>query len=554
MCVLFNRRHKVVQPPLVEMDGTLLPYQNSVRYLGVTLDSKLSWTKHVEAKIASAKAKTLLFKNAVGKLWGLPPYLMRWCYTGIVRPGLTYGSLVWSRVVEKKTIQQKLQRVNRLALLSMAKIRRSTPTAGLEVLANVMPLHLHIKAEACSALLRTESLSTRPDLLKRVVQLTGQENWQERYISLLRTHNGSGLSKRAELFRKATIGSRREKLALQKEHRTYLKAFLQGVGFEEEAHDGIAVMRVPKHFYELQKFTFLKGIPWHSAEYAVYTDGSKIRMATGSAFCVYRLGDPVHAEYFHLDADNSVFQAEIYAIKKAAEYLIRLGTLNNRIMIHVDSQAALLALNSTLFHTESVLNASITLNELGKNNTVKLRWVKAHHNYIGNELADTLAKAGAKANPMDLPDIPKKPRGDVMQQLQHALVTSWTNTWQSNPHCRQTKYWFPKPNEKLSKQLLKVGRKELSQLIQFITGHNYLNYHQSKTNPAIDPVCRLCLEDDEEAIHIATNCPALNWVRASCLGHYILIKGALEWSPEQVIRFLRESHVDELLDPVIYDH
>jgi len=180
--------------------------------------------------------------------------------------------------------------------------------------------------------------------------------------------------------------------------------------------------------------------------------------------------------------------------------------------------------------------------------------VKAHHDYIGNEFADTLAKAGAKAGSMDLPDIPNKPRGDVMHQLRHALITSWTNIWQSNPHCRQTKYWFPKPNEKLSKQLLKVGRKEFSQLIQFITGHNYLNYHQSKTNPATDPVCRLCLEDDEEAIHIATNCPALNWVRASCLGHYILIKGALEWSPEQVIRFLRESHVDELLDPVVYDH
>jgi len=198
-CVfLFNRRHKVVQPPLVQMNGSLIPYQNSVRYLGITLNSKLSWTIHVEAKIASAKAKTLCFKNVVGKLWGLPPYLMRWCYTGIVRPGLTYGSLVWSSVVDKKTIQQKLLRVNKLTLSSMARIRRSTPTAGLEGMANVMPLHLHIKAEACSTLLRAESLSTCPDLLKRVVQLTGQENWQEKIISLLRTHNRSGLSKRAE--------------------------------------------------------------------------------------------------------------------------------------------------------------------------------------------------------------------------------------------------------------------------------------------------------------------------------------------------------------------
>jgi len=32
VCILFNRLHKVVQPPQVKMNRALLPYQNSVRY------------------------------------------------------------------------------------------------------------------------------------------------------------------------------------------------------------------------------------------------------------------------------------------------------------------------------------------------------------------------------------------------------------------------------------------------------------------------------------------------------------------------------------------
>ena len=51
---------------------------------------------------------------------------------------------------------RRFEEVNRLALLLLGNFRRSTPTAGLEVIMQIRPLHIHIKYEACLALNRTQ--------------------------------------------------------------------------------------------------------------------------------------------------------------------------------------------------------------------------------------------------------------------------------------------------------------------------------------------------------------------------------------------------------------
>ena len=94
--VMFTRSKRTFQHQ-VRMDGQLIPYSNSVVYLGVTMDSELKWRLHIEKKVV--KAKNLIMKLAAitNAYWGPKLKLMRWKYTGIVRPMISYGAMYLGR-------------------------------------------------------------------------------------------------------------------------------------------------------------------------------------------------------------------------------------------------------------------------------------------------------------------------------------------------------------------------------------------------------------------------------------------------------------------------
>lgn len=93
--ILFTRKRL---PPdrNLKIDDHLIPWSNSVRYLGVILDTKLNWTKHVmNVRVKGAKALGSLgpIMNRASKL---SPNTKLLVYTALVRPILTYACPVWS--------------------------------------------------------------------------------------------------------------------------------------------------------------------------------------------------------------------------------------------------------------------------------------------------------------------------------------------------------------------------------------------------------------------------------------------------------------------------
>ena len=65
-------------------------------------------------------------------------------------------------------------------------------------------------------------------------------------------------------------------------------------------------------------------------------------------------------------------------------------------MIRSDSQAAVLALQSSFIHSSIVEECLTTLNRLSEKNKVILQWIKAHVGHVGNEAADLYAKLGSE--------------------------------------------------------------------------------------------------------------------------------------------------------------
>ena len=119
----------------------------------------LNWTPHVTKKVAAAKRLLITLRNAIGRLWGPSPRLTKWAYTGMVRPILLYCSHVWVRAaVDGGSWKTHFDRLNRMALTMLAPMRKSTPTAGLEVVAYIMPIDLCVLKEAALTSLRIEQV------------------------------------------------------------------------------------------------------------------------------------------------------------------------------------------------------------------------------------------------------------------------------------------------------------------------------------------------------------------------------------------------------------
>ena len=106
IAVHFTRRRKDPPAPLI-IDGNPVVYEKTVKYLGVTMDSKLHWQVHVENKVKQAKRQLFALNSIVTKTWGPKPALIRWVYTGMVRPALSYASVNWAHEVQTGRVIKK---------------------------------------------------------------------------------------------------------------------------------------------------------------------------------------------------------------------------------------------------------------------------------------------------------------------------------------------------------------------------------------------------------------------------------------------------------------
>ena len=107
---------KVKATKKVQINGAPIEYSKRATYLGMILDEKLSFGPHINNKINKCKQHLYALQRVIGQKYGPNPHLMRWAYTGIVRPKLTYGCHLWSHKLTK-TLKEKIKRLDRLCCL-----------------------------------------------------------------------------------------------------------------------------------------------------------------------------------------------------------------------------------------------------------------------------------------------------------------------------------------------------------------------------------------------------------------------------------------------------
>ena len=111
--VLFTKKRNTSGAHPLQFFGSELVCVEQVKYVGVILDSGLTWSAHIDFRIKKACMAFGQCRRSFGKTWGLKPKYIHWMYTTIVRPILTYGCLVrWQRG-EVRMVQSKFNHLQK---------------------------------------------------------------------------------------------------------------------------------------------------------------------------------------------------------------------------------------------------------------------------------------------------------------------------------------------------------------------------------------------------------------------------------------------------------
>ena len=540
----------------IKINGVSLDYERgSVRYLGIWLDRNLNWTDHL--KIKTQKVKGLLFKLAgiSGDLWGYKPLIGKYCWEGLARPVLSYGCLGWiPALMRKKTVDTQLTKVQRLGYKLMAFFRRSTPNKGLDMIFNIMPMKYHLLNTAARSYIRT--LSVAPF------------NRQE-----LHTHITTRIS-----------------------HRTWIEEFIGDfeLNYLCDPLDSIPPVRKWIRGYMVDMYSMSMsnpsaGKPRFLADINAYTDGSKEPDSdperTGAGIVLMRgkkmlrLNKKWASYRYKLLAKNTVFQAEIFAIKKLCELILTQARERNeqswvtddvKLDIYCDSKSAIMALNSVAIQSELVEQTVELLNQAAQVlGSLTIRWIRGHQGHIGNERADKMARRGRDSSVPPVPDAPKIAKATMKSELELAARKLWKVMWNMDPTCRQSKMWFPDgPRPGFAFDILHLPRPVCSQVIHFVTGHNFLRRHQAiieleelerleqhedlgedeEFHAAMEPIatCSLCGGEEESSFHIMTECPRLATTRVNVFGKEEILPPYTNIPLYKLISYLRDVKLKSL--------
>lgn len=157
-----GRRRTPRTPPRLHFMGAPVHFRDSVKYLGVYIDQKLSGLEHVSYVRSQIQTFIYGLSSLRGTGWGLNGPVLKALYKRGLERMVTYACGAWwsGSVRQKKALVQ----AQRLALIALTGCYRTTATSAIQVLAGVLPLDLQVEYEAYISRLRSKRDPIRVEL------------------------------------------------------------------------------------------------------------------------------------------------------------------------------------------------------------------------------------------------------------------------------------------------------------------------------------------------------------------------------------------------------
>ena len=141
----------------ISINENALKAVSHCKYLGMNLDSRLSWSKHVaEVKKKAFKALNIL-RALTAKHWGADPAFLTMFYKLLVRSKIEYDAVIFGSA--SKTQINSLEKVQNAALRCITGALKTSPIAALQAETGIPPLSYRFKSLAHNYIIRNISLT-----------------------------------------------------------------------------------------------------------------------------------------------------------------------------------------------------------------------------------------------------------------------------------------------------------------------------------------------------------------------------------------------------------
>jgi hypothetical protein len=143
--IYFSKRLRMPGDEL-QLNGRNIPFVNSVKYLGVIFDRRMTWRQHIE-KIAAKALGTYIRAYSIFKSKHLNANIKLIMCRALIRSIMTYACPTWEFAADTQLMN--LQRLQNRVLRAISKLDRRTPVRDFHLAFKIPVKPTTVKVSDC---------------------------------------------------------------------------------------------------------------------------------------------------------------------------------------------------------------------------------------------------------------------------------------------------------------------------------------------------------------------------------------------------------------------
>ncbi len=460
---------KVPKDFSIQLGNTSIPVGRTVKILGITFDSRLTWKSHIDS-IEKRCTKTLhLLRRITGFNWGAQAAQLLMIYRALIRSKMDYGGALYESA--SNSAKHQLDVIQSKALKICLGLPKSTANASTLIESGEMPLDLRRNLSTVHNYIRLSSLPQKTT--RNELEGSSPASFYNRATAIT---NDSGVTVKAT-----------EKIKYNKAPPW------------RSTHPVLNITSQPSS----SKITYNSYVQREWQDYLqIYTDGARAEDGrSSSAFIIPSRSVKVN---HRISGGSTVAACELTAIYLAMKWAESSG--EQRIAILSDSREALnivCSSSTTKYPSQKSSIVSMWNTMTRRNCTVKFVWIKARAGVRGNEAADAAAKRTLSA----VPTISIRQMGaDLKPGVGDFITLQWQKRWNTAATSTDAFVRRHSPNVTSTAAIFGRTRREQVLLTRMRTNTLMLNYRRNQIGAHPSGHCDNC-PTVEDVAHILLKCP-----------------------------------------------